>query len=135
MAAQTESVVPDSDQSKFQPIEFLTENGYSIFRQWELDHGPTPKTGSFAFSVCSEDGRQRNVIVEIADDLVTRIHLHTRGRILLSNSFWIYCAERNLATYLVDHDECPDEGKLCVNQLTPRDLNLSIRWERTEENA
>jgi len=135
MAAQSERVVPEPSESKIRPIELFTENGYSIVRQCEIEGAPIPTEGRYEFLVHDTDGVERELLVEIDREVVIQIEVHTRGRILLSNSFWIYCAERNLATHLVEHDDCPVEGKLCVNQLTPHDLNLSIRWERTEENA
>jgi hypothetical protein len=131
MAAQSDRVVPDADVAKIRPIQLLTENGFGIFRPWEIDGTSPPNGGKYEFLVRNPDGLEQKVLVEIVDDLVTQIEIHTRGRILLSNSFWICCAERHLADYIWEHHESPHDGKLRVEQLTPRDLNLAIRWERT----
>ena len=131
MAAQSDRVVLDADVAKIRPVEFLTENGFSILRPWEIDGTAPPNDGRCEFLVRNPDGLERKVLVEIAADLVTRIAIHTCGRVLLSNSFWICCAERHLADYVWEHDEFPPDGSLCIARLTPRDLNLSIRWERT----
>ena len=131
MAAQSERAVLDADAVRIHPIEFLTENGFSIIRPWETDGTSPPDTARCEFLVRHPDGVERKVLVEIADELVTRIAIHTRGRVLLSNAFWICCAERHLADYVWEHDEFPPDGSLLIVRLTPRDLNLSIRWERT----
>jgi hypothetical protein len=128
MAAQSERVVPDADAVRIHPIEFLTENGFSILRPWETDGTSPPDTGKCEFLVRNPDGLERKVRVEIAADLLTRIEIHTCGRVLLSNSFWIFCAERHLATYVWEHDDCPADNSLRIEQLTPEDLDQATRW-------
>ena len=130
MSAQSE-IVLDNAEANIRAIELLTENGFSIFRLWEIETAPHPTGGSYEFLVRTADGIERKLLVEITHEVVSQIEIHTGGRILLSNSFWIWCAERHLATHLSEHDECPRDGKLRVETLTPADLNLSIRWERT----
>jgi hypothetical protein len=131
MAAQSERVRPETEASESRPIELITENGYSIVRLWELNDGPAPTQGSFTFVVSALEGAQEIVVVEIAKAATVEIEVHTLGRILSSNSFWICCAERHLASHLSQHDECPQNRRLHVETVTPADLNLSIRWERT----
>jgi hypothetical protein len=131
MAAQSERVRPDADASESRPIELITENGYSIVRLWELNDEPTPTGSSFTFAVSAVDGAQESVVVEISKEAIVEIEVHTRSRILSSNSFWIFCAERHLAAHLLEHGDCPPDGRLRVETLTPADFNLSIRWERT----
>lgn len=131
MAAQRETVRPDAEASESRPIELITENGHSIVRLWELNDEPAPTDGSYPFVVRPLDGEPETVVVEIASEAIVEIELHTRGRILRWNSFWIFCAERHLAAHISQHDACPRDGKLRVQALTPTDLNLSIRWERT----
>jgi hypothetical protein len=132
MAAQSERVRPDADEASApRPIELITENDYSIVRLWELNDEPAPAGGSFTFVVSALDGERETVVVEIAREVMVAIEVHTRGRILSSNSFWICCAEKHLAAHLSKHDEAPRDGRLRVETLTPADVNLSIRWERT----
>ena len=131
MAAQSERVRPDAD-AESRPIELITENGYSIVRLWELNNEPVPIGGSFTFVVSTfDDGAHRPVVVEIAEAAIAKIEVHTQGRILASNSFWIFAAERHLAAHLLKYDSYPQDGSLRIETLTPADLNLSIRWERT----
>ena len=131
MAAKSERVLPDAELSQTQPIELITENGHSIVRSWEINNEPRPTQGPYSFIVRSPAGRQDTVIAEIKTELVREIEIHTRGRVLPSSSYWAWCAERHLATHLWENDECPRDGKLRIETLTPADLNLSIRWERT----
>ena len=127
---KTNPTVHDADDSS-NPIEFVTENGFSIVRPWEMDGSPPPADGKCCFRVSDAHGNEREVNVEISSRVVAETALRTQGRIQLSNSFWICCAERQLADYVSEHNECPLDGKLRVETLTPGDLNLSIRWERT----
>ena len=131
MAAQTEKVAPDTAQSSARSIELLTENGYSILRLAEVEGTQQSENGKHQFLVRGPDGFQQRVLVEIRTDLIAQIEMRTLGRILLANSFWIYCAERHLADYIWQREQPPAHGKLLVDQLTVEDLNLSIRWETT----
>ncbi|HKP38146.1 MAG TPA: hypothetical protein VJT71_14910 [Pyrinomonadaceae bacterium] len=131
MCAQSQRVVVDPDQSKVRPIEFLTENGFSIFRRWEIEGTPAHVEGGYEFLVRDTAGKESVTFVEIADDLFTQIEILTCRRILRTNSFWTSCTERHLASYLAQSNAGPPNGTLRVETLTPDDLNLSIRWERT----
>jgi len=131
MAAKSERVLPDTELSQTQPIELITENGHSIIRSWEINNEPRPRQGPYSFIVRSPAGRQDTVIVEIRTEFEREIEIQTRGRVMPSSSYWACCAERHLAAHLWEHDDCPADGKLRVETLTPADLNLSIRWERT----
>jgi hypothetical protein len=129
MAAQSDRVVPETSESKIRPIELLTENGFSIFRPWEIDGTSPPDNGRCEFLVRKPEGLERKILVEIAADLLTRIEIHTCGRVLLSNSFWIFCTERHLASYVWEHDRCPVDDSLRIEQLTPEDLDQATRWK------
>lgn len=132
MAAQSERIVPDAGESTIRPIELITENDFSIFRSWEINRGVHPRpTSGYEFLVFCPDGSRKQIIVEVAHEVVAEIELHTRARITSSNSFWICCAENRLADYVWEHGECPRSGRLHVRALTPSDLDLSLRWERT----
>ena len=131
MTAQSERILADAEATESCPIELITEHGHSIIRSWEINNEPAPARGPYVFVIRTPDGLNESVVVEIAEEVTTQIELHTRSRILLSNTFWIFCAERHLASHLAEHNKCPQEGRLCVERLTPADMNLSIRWERT----
>jgi hypothetical protein len=132
MMAHSERVLAeDAEAADSCPIELVTENGHSIIRSWEINDEPAPTSGPYAFVIRTPNGLRETVYVEIALEIPTQIELHTCGRILRSNSFWIFCAERHLAAHLAEHDNCPRDGRLRVETLTLADMNLSIRWERT----
>jgi hypothetical protein len=131
MAAQSERIATEANVSNNRAIALVTDNGFSIIRSWEQYHEDCPRFGPYKFIVQSIDGSEQTIAVEISPAVLFQIELHTRGRLSTSNSFWICCAERHLAEFLWQHNGCPRDGKLCVDALTPGDLNLSLRWERT----
>ncbi len=133
LAAKREKLTADRSPANRRPIELVTENGFCILRLWELERTPPPVDGKYDFLVRNPHGleRARAIVVEVALEAVTEIERYTRGRIALSNSFWIYCAERHLATYVWENDDYPAKGILIVEQLTIDDFDLAIRWKTT----
>ena len=133
MATLKKEFEPELSPAKNRPIELQTENGFCILRSWEIDRLPAPIAGKYDFLVRNPHGleRAREIVVEVARDAVAEIERYTRGRIAIRNSFWIYCAERHLATYVWKNDDYPPEGLLIVKQLTGDDFDLAIRWETT----
>jgi hypothetical protein len=131
VCASTEQSRPDSSPASTRPIEFLTENGFSILRLWEIDRTPPPLNGAYRFLVRNPQKSEREITVAITDELVMQATMHSRGRILLYSSFWIFCAERHLAIYLWENDDYPPEDRLNMNLLDPDDCDLALRWETT----
>ena len=128
MRSQSEILKPESSPANTRPIELLTENGFSILRLWEINREPVPLAGRYTFIVRHPPNPEREITVEIADELVVEIELKTAGRVLTGSTFWICCAERHLATYLWESDDCPLGDSLCVSQLNPEDVMSAIRW-------
>jgi hypothetical protein len=128
---ETDGVVHEADDSS-DPIEFITENGFSIIRPWESGNSPRPTGGRYRFGV-SDGFIEREITVAISRDVVTEISLRTRGRVQLSNSFWISCAERHLASYVTEHADFPDNDGLSVEELHREDVLSALRWERSDE--
>lgn len=131
MAAQSQRVVPDASPSMVHAIELFIENGFSIFRLWEMEGRPPADNSTYEFLVRNPDCLEQRILVELAQNLLTEIELCTHGRILASNSFWMCCAERHLADYVWERDAFPREGRLRVAELTPEDVMLSRRWQTT----
>jgi hypothetical protein len=129
---ETSEVVGESDDSS-DPIEFITENGFSIVRPWESGSTPMPMDGRSRFGV-SDGFIEREITVEISRRVATEISLRSRGRIQLSDPFWICCAERHLAKYVEEHAEFPDENQLMVESLDPEDVLLAIRWKESGQD-
>ena len=130
MRAENEKSVTDELPAELRPIEFLTENGFSILRAWEIDRLSPPTSRTFTFIARHERGEDQEIIVEIADDALEQLAIRIRCRILLCSSFWICCAERHLATYLWEKDACPPSNKLVVQHLDPEEVILAARWGR-----
>lgn len=114
------------------PIEFLTENGFAIVRHWEIDGSPVPTDRSLSFMVRDPQGAECEVAVEIATELIRQTAFRTRGRVQVSSSFWICCAERHIADYVTEHKGCPDGNELTVDHLDCEEVMLAIRWGKSE---
>ena len=132
MRQQSERNRPDPRGEETRPIELVTENGFSILRPWEIDGASPPQTTTYIFLVRDSQSREREIAVEIANELVLSIELRTNGRVLFGSAFWTCCAERHLATYLSETDDYPSGDRLCVNRLNPEDVMTAIRWGKAE---
>jgi hypothetical protein len=131
MAVKQEHLEVDSAAARCRPIELITDNGFSIVRADEID-GRTPLgSGKHAFVVRDEHGHQLEITVEIDEKIFVQITLRSRGRITNQSIYWVCCAERHLADYLWENNRCPPHERLRVECLTPRDINLAIRWKTT----
>jgi hypothetical protein len=129
MSAKSQSPIPDSITENTQPIELVTENGFSILRLWEIEGSLPPIDGNFRFLVRNPQNMERKIAVEMTNAIATRIELLTRGRIRQDNSFWICCCERHLAIYVWENNDYPQADKLRVKELDPDDLMTAIRWQ------
>lgn len=114
------------------PIEYLTENNFSIVRGSDLNETILESAPTHSFVVRDPYGYELEITVEIAGEVIAEVIRRTRGRISLTNSFWISLAERHLADYLWENDDYPPDARLLVDQLTPDDFDLAIRWERND---
>jgi hypothetical protein len=121
--------MPESSPADTRPIELWIDNGFSIWRRWEINREPPPVSGQYNFLVRSPQNLEREVLVEIADDLNVIIDLKTERRIRSGSTFWICCAERHLSIYLWENDDYPPGDRLSVNQLNPEDVMSAIRWQ------
>lgn len=128
LSAQSDGVVREADHES-SPIEFVTENGFSIVRPWESGNSPAPTGGRYCFEV-SDGFIEHKITVELSRHVVAEIQLRTRGRIELSNSFWTICAERHLANYVSEHADFPDNDELIVEKLDGEDVLSALRWEK-----
>ena len=128
MRNQSEILEPESSPANTRPIELLTENGFSILRLWEINRESLPLAGRYNFLVRLPPNLEREITVEIADELAVEIELKTTGRVLPGSTYWICCAERHLATYLWESDDYPLGDRLCVSRLNPEDVMSAIRW-------
>jgi hypothetical protein len=126
--AQSEKYWPDEFMARARPIELLTENGFAIVRQWEWDGVPAPSTKPFHFLVSTPQGLEREIVVDVADSLIVETQIRTGGRVGATSSFWICCAERQLANHIAEHDECPPDNKLRIDECDSEEIMMAMRW-------
>lgn len=110
------------------PVEFLTENGFSIVRLCEIDNS-IPEVGFMhRFLVRDPDGFELEITVDVAEGVAQALASRSRGRLTADSSYWVCCAERHLAEYLCDQEDYPADARLIVDQPSLDDLNLARRW-------
>ena len=131
MAIKKEDLDVDDAAARCRPIELITDNGFSIVRAIEFDGRRPLQAGKYEFVVFDSHGHQLEITVEVDGKVFVEITLRSRGRISSQSSYWICCAERHLADYLWENDCYPADQRLRVEWLTPRDVNLAIRWKAT----
>jgi hypothetical protein len=113
-------------------IHFLTENGFVILRPWEANDAVPPAEGAFRFRVQNSDGIDREISVGISNRLLRETARRTHGRIQAASQFWICCAERRLANYLMEQDKFPPANEMMIDMLDREDVLLAIRWGKTD---
>jgi hypothetical protein len=127
---ETKRLVTEPSLSERRPIEFLTENDFSIIRLSDIDKSIPAVGATHHFLVRDPHEYELHITVEIADDSIEQIAASCRGRISSDSSYWIYFAERHLANYLWENDDYPPDATLNIYQITIEDLDLARRWDR-----
>jgi hypothetical protein len=128
MAVKREQLVHDSEAARYRPIELITENGFTIVRVTDVDGSSTPSAGPYAFLVRDPHGYELDIAVEIDPSAVLEVIKRSEGRLAGDSSYWVCCAERHLADYLLEQDDYPPNATLKVDRLSPDDLDLARRW-------
>jgi hypothetical protein len=133
MAMRQLQVIPDTSAQARRPIEYLTENGFSIIRCCDVDPSFLMDGPEHRFIVRDTDGYELEITVDILPGAVAEVVGRSRGRISPASSYWLACAERHLAEYLWEHDDYPADGTLKVEELTLDDIDLTRRWENDKD--
>ena len=132
MAVNRRQVAAGRLAQDLSPIEYVTENGFSIVRLCEVDGLMTDTARECRFVVRNASNSQREVIVHFEESLVAQIQSQRRNqrrsRLLETSFFWLICAEQCLATYLWENDSYPDGGRLNVSELSVDALVLATHW-------
>jgi hypothetical protein len=128
MAVGRRQATPDCLANESSPIQYVTENGFSIIRLCDIDKSITVGGTKHSFVVCDPRGYELEMAIDISDSAVTKIIKRNSRRLSLCSSYWICCAERHLADYLWENDDYPPEARLKIEVLTLDDLNLAQRW-------
>ena len=132
MAVSKRHVSPDCLANESSPIQYVTENAFSIIRLCDIDESITASGTKHSFVVRDPHGYELEITVDISDSAAAEIISRSSGRLSLNSSYWICCAERHLADYLWENDDYPPEAGLKV-EVTLNDLNLARRWETTDQ--
>jgi hypothetical protein len=127
---ETNRLLAEPAPSERRPIEFLTENGFTIVRLSDIDKSIPSVGATHEFLVRDPHEYELDITVQVSSDAVAEICRRSRGRISNDSSYWICFAERHLATYLWENDDYPPEAALNIDQLTIEDLDLARRWDR-----
>ena len=110
------------------PIEFMTENGYTIVRRSETEPWQSDSTEGCHFLVRDPNGHECAVTVAFNTEVILLIQKQKATPISSDSPFWADCAERHLATYLWQADNCPPDGWLVIDSLPPEDLMRAAAW-------
>jgi len=132
MASSRKQFRPEPVAQTKPPIKYLTENGFSIIRLSDIDQSVINTPEECRFLVQDERGVEREIKVNLSQDLITRIRLRRRGALSDKSVFWLVCAESCLARYLWEENDYPPEDRLTVNELSPDELMLAIHWRDQE---
>lgn len=120
-------LVTEYSPAEDRPVEFLTENGFSIVRLCEIDNS-IPEVGfRHQFLVRDPDGFELEITVDVAEEVAQALASRSRGRLTADSSYWVCCAERHLADYLCEQEDYPADARLIVDQPSLDDLNLARR--------
>ena len=128
MAVNRRQVIPDSLAKEVSPIQYITENGFSITRLCDVDKSVTATSRECRFLVRNKRGWEREVTIHFEESIVAEIQSRRRSRLLDSSVLWLVCAEQRLATYLWENDDYPEGGQLIISELPADALLLATHW-------
>lgn len=128
MAVSTRQFVPANVAKKVSPIQYLTENGFSITRPGDRNGSISVGGTTHEFLVRDRHGYELQITVQISSGPVAEVLHRCRGRISSESSYWIALAERHLANHLWEADDYPPDARLTVDELTIGDIDLARRW-------
>ena len=128
MAISERKVSPSELAEARPPIEYVTENGFSIVRLAEINGLATDTAQECRFLVRNPSGWEREIGVEFDEELLALIQRQRRTSLQDTSVFWLNCAERSLAMYLWKNDGYPPGGQLTVSELSDDDLLLATYW-------
>jgi hypothetical protein len=129
MAVTSREVIPTKLTKKSLPIQYLTENDFSIVRECEIDRTVSAAGPTHQFLVRDRHGYELQITVHLMRSVIEEVLRRCRGHLTMESSYWINLAERHLADYLWKQDDYPPDAKLNVHQLTPDDIDLAHRWD------
>ncbi len=133
MSQSSNQIAVEYGSAELHPIEYLTENGFSIMRLSEIDESIPAVGTTHQFMVRDPDGFELEITVDIAEGVARELARRRRGRLTADSSYWVCCAERHLAAYLCEQEDYPANARLIVDEPSLDDLNLARRWGAVTE--
>jgi hypothetical protein len=128
MAVNRRQVNPNSLANEISPIQYITENGFSIIRVSDVDKSFVDTPSKCRFLVRNERGWEREVTVHFDEKLISQIQIRRRIPLSKTSVLWLVCAEQCLATYLWENNDYPDNGQLSISELPLDELLLATHW-------
>ena len=135
MAVNRRAVIPDSLAKQVSPIQYVTENGFSIIRLCDVDKSVIATSRECRFLVRNERGWEREVTAHFEKSLIAQIQSRRRTPLLNSSVLWVVCAEQRLATYLWENDDYPEGGQLIISELPADELLLATHWSDQRDGS
>ncbi|HYV25068.1 MAG TPA: hypothetical protein VE969_07490 [Pyrinomonadaceae bacterium] len=132
MAISRKEVWPQTLRSTVAPIKYLTENGFSIVRESDVDHSVHNSPSDCRFLVQHDDETPHEIHVSFSTRLIIELKIRRRRPLSEASIFWLVCAETCLANYLWEYDQLPPNHSLAIDELAPEELMLALHWRDRE---
>lgn len=124
-----EDEVPASNSARANPpIEYVTDNGFSIVRLSELQPAMVNSKSECHFWLRQPNGEESAVSVEFVGGAVAQLQRQRHIPLPDTSDFWLTLAEQQLAIYVWKNNHSPAGGHLVIGQLSSDDLVLAAGW-------
>jgi len=94
MAVNRRQLIHDSLAKEVSPIQYVTENGFSIIRLCDVDKSVLPHHANVGSWSATNVGGSVKVKVTFAKSLIAQIQRRRRSRLSDSSVLWLVCAEQ-----------------------------------------
>ena len=125
----SENQAPKASSKVNPPIEYVTNNGYTLVRLSELHQSSVASDNKCHFMVQQPSGgEEREVSVDFDESVIAQVQSQRHTPLSERSDFWLTLAEQHLATYLGKNNRLPAGELLVVSQLSGHDLALAASW-------
>ncbi len=108
--------------------ETMTMNGFTILRASDVRVALPHKPNERRFIVRRPDGREQEVLIEIADEVLSAVEGVT-NRLPVRKAFWTQQAERFLSDFIWNDGSVPAQGKLTLRGVDREELEKAAQKE------
>ncbi len=106
----------------------MTMNGFTILRASDVRVALPQKPNERRFIVRRPDGREQEVLIEIADEVLSAVEGVT-NRLPVRKAFWTEQAERFLSDFIWNDGSVPAQGKLTLRGVDREELEKAAQKE------